>query len=280
MRRTLLPVVVLALTALVGVAIYARTSDSPPTPVVVWAVGDGANGSSQAKAVAAMIEADRPAAVLYLGDVYDKGTARDFAERFDTVYGNLKGIISPTPGNHDWPNHDRGYFPYWAGSRADAAPQYRFDLGGWQLISLNSEEPGDIDSPQGRWLNAALADTNGTCRIAFWHRPRFSAGEHGDEEEVAGLWNAVKGKAAIVLNGHEHDLQRLKPVDGTVELISGAGGAQRYPVRKDDPRLAFANDSVFGALRLELTPGKATFAFVAAGGKVLDNGEIGCEKGS
>ena len=43
---------------------------------VVWAVGDGADGSAQARALAMRIAADRPDRLLYLGDVYESGTAR------------------------------------------------------------------------------------------------------------------------------------------------------------------------------------------------------------
>ena len=54
---------------------------------LVWAVGDGGDGSATAKAVAARIRADDPDRVLYLGDVYERGTAEEFRENFATVYG-------------------------------------------------------------------------------------------------------------------------------------------------------------------------------------------------
>jgi hypothetical protein len=89
------------------------------------------------------------------------------------------------------------------------------------------------------------------------------------------LWNAVRGRAAIVLAGHEHDMQRLRPVGGTTEFVSGAGGNERYPLRRDR-RVAFGNDQTFGALRLDLRRGLARYAFVAATGRVLDSGTIRC----
>ena len=54
---------------------------------VVWAVGDGANGGSEAKALAARIARGPIDRFLYLGDVYDDGTAEEFAESYAPVYG-------------------------------------------------------------------------------------------------------------------------------------------------------------------------------------------------
>src|SRR5881398_1209004 len=68
--------------------------------VVVWAVGDGANGSAPAKALAARMAADRAARLLYLGDVYEDGSAGDFARNYRPIYGRLDARTAPTPGNH------------------------------------------------------------------------------------------------------------------------------------------------------------------------------------
>jgi len=71
-------------------------------------------------------------------------------------------------------------------------------------------------------------------------------------------------------------MQRLRPIDGIMQSVSGAGGRTLYNVCEDDRRPAFASDDAFGALRLELRPGAAGYAFVAADGSVLDEGTIGC----
>src|SRR4051794_10945803 len=70
---------------------------------LVWAVGDGADGGADAKAVAQRIAAEQPGRVLYLGDVYETGTAAEFADNFASVYGTLARVTEPTPGNHEWP---------------------------------------------------------------------------------------------------------------------------------------------------------------------------------
>jgi len=92
---------------------------------------------------------------------------------------------------------------------------------------------------------------------------------------MAPLWNTLRGHAAIVLGGHDHDMQRFKPIDGITEFVSGAGGHELYTVH-DDPRLAFANDDTYGALRLRLRRGAAAYAFIATDGRILDSGTVRC----
>ncbi|MDP9399447.1 MAG: metallophosphoesterase [Actinomycetota bacterium] len=243
----------------------------------VWAVGDGANGSANARRLANQIARARPARFLYLGDVYADGTAEEYAEHYRPVYGRLDRITAPTPGNHEWSNHEEGYDPYWRRARRrPVPPYYATRVGRWQLLSLNSEIPHGEGSPQLRWLRATLRRARGTCRLAFWHRPRFSAGTHGDQGDTAPMWDALRGHAVLVLGAHDHNLQRFRPIDGMVQLVVGAGGKERYDVDADDRRLAFADDDRWGAVRLRLGRRSARFAFVALGGRRLDRGRVGC----
>ncbi|MEY2534965.1 MAG: hypothetical protein QOF29_2875 [bacterium] len=258
-----------------------RSAPDPNAPAVVWAVGDGADGSAVARAVAARIARDRPQRLLYLGDVYDDGSAEDFRARYDTVYGRLARITAPTPGNHDWPAHRDGYDPYWeAVTGAATPPWYAFAIGGWRVLSLSSEAPHGAGSEQLRWLRAEVRRDNGSCTLAFWHRPLRSAGLHGDQSDVAPLWNALRGRARLVVNGHDHDLQRLRPRDGITELVAGAGGETRYGVDESDSRQAFGDDQHGGALRMQLRPGGARLTFVAADGAVLDRSAVRCSPAS
>jgi Calcineurin-like phosphoesterase len=168
------------------------------------------------------------------GDVYPSGTAEDFARNYHPVYGRLAPITWPTPGNHEWWGREQGYFPYWREQGRPARPWYRFSLGGWELLSLNSETPHGAGSPQLRWLDSVVGAAPGTCRLAFWHRPRFSAGTvHGDAPDVAPFWRSLRGHARLVLNGHDHVLMRYRRRAGLTEYVAGAGGRVRYGLRPD-----------------------------------------------
>jgi acid phosphatase type 7 len=248
-------------------------------PAIVWAVGDGAADTPEAAEVAQLIADSDPDRLLYLGDVYDRGTPEDFETNYEPTYGAVKEVTAPTPGNHDAGLAAEGYDPYWQEVWGGSTPPYyTFRVSGWQVLSLNSEIDHEPGSPQMQWLDRRVA-AGGNCRIAFWHRPRFSAGlDHGDDPDVASLWEAVRGRARIVLNGHEHDMQRLTPRRGTTEFVSGAGGASLYGIDESDPRLRFSNDSQYGALRLALRPREARYSFITTSGEVLDRGRISCQR--
>ena len=243
---------------------------------VVWAVGDGGAGTEAAKRVAELIARDQPDHVIYLGDVYETGTSAEFTRNFAGVYGGLAKRMWPTPGNHDWANHATGYDPFWRATLGRRLPhRYERRAGGWQVLSANSETPADRQ--QLAWLRKRVAG-GGDCRIVFWHRPRLNAGMHSDEQgDVAPLWDAVEGRAAIALAGHDHDFQRFEPSGGTTQYVSGAGGASLYRVDTTDPRLAFSHDRSYGALRMELSPGRADLRFVTVDGNVLDRSKVTCE---
>jgi hypothetical protein len=253
---------------------------SRPKPVsVVWAIGDGADGGPDSRAVASMVGSRRVDRLLYLGDVYETGSAQDFQANYDTAYSRFDPITAPTIGNHEWPSIATGYVPYWTAARGAPPPlRYAFAASGWQLISLNSNEPTSQD--QLDWLSTEIRDTPrfGTCRIAFMHHPIFSAGLHGDLTALQGIFGELEGHASIVLAGHDHDMQRLQPVGGITPYVEGAGGRELYPVNRSDSRLAFADDTHHGALRLELRPGRAVLTFVAEDGSRLDRSTVACRQ--
>ena len=286
-NRGVLAAIVVIAVALFGAAIAVGGPDHPRSPFIssgdrdpaeVWAVGDGADGSPESYAVARMIARNKPDRFLYLGDVYPTGTAEDFATRYDPTYGRLAAITAPTLGNHEEDNVEVGYDPYWRAVHGQTPPSYyAFRIAGWKILSLNSQIDYSPGSPQLRWLERKVSGP-GNCRIAFWHRPRFNADtRHGDgDASIESFWDALGGHAKLVVNGHDHNMQRQAGKDGIVQLISGAGGNKQYPINPDYPGLRFANDTSPGALRLRLRPRQLRFAFVDVDGQVLDSGIRHC----
>ena len=297
------PAIVLA-AALVLVLVLLRQSKGAEPPIheptgdfvasgprghaIVWAVGDGADGGAAGRAVAARIRAGHPDRFLYLGDVYGPavlsllrgdGTADDYRERYAPLYGALARRTAPTPGNHEWPRRGEGYEPYWRAVTGRTPPAwYGFRVAGWTLLSLNSQAPHGPGSAQLRWLAHRVARP-GSCRLAFMHRPRFSAGRHPDDPGLDALFGALRGHAALLVTGHDHNMQRFRPIGGITEIVAGAGGHSHYELHAD-ARLAFADDRDYGALRIDLRPGRARLRFVSVGGQVLDDSVVRCRQPS
>jgi hypothetical protein len=238
----------------------------------IWAVGDA--DPPRSRRVARLIRRADPHRILYLGDVYETGTPDDF-RRWADPWRGLVRRMAPTPGNHEWPLATRGYEPFWRQVTGETPPTYySFGAGGWEILSVNGQH-SDRDAITA-WLRDR-ASAGGTCRLAFWHQPAYSAGKYAPGVNYTRrYWNALAGAARIVVSGHDHNLQRLRRRDGMVQFISGAGGRHLADVNKRDPDLAFGDDHHFGALRLRLSPGRAKWRFVSARGRKLDAGSLRC----
>jgi len=248
--------------------------------VRVWAVGDGGVEGPEDDHLAAQVGAWGIDRLLYLGDVYDRGSREEYDTQYAPGWGRFRAITRPTPGNHEWDARDEGYAPYWGdlARGPGGSYYYAFDIGAWHFVSLNSHEDSGSASPQVVWLRRHLDRYAGTCTIASWHRPRYSAGGHSDATDTQPFWDALSGRATVVLNGHAHNYQRMHPVGGLTQFVVGTGGRLPFhSVDEGDSRLAFSNDESLGALRLALERGRLQYAFLTTQGSTLDSGALGCK---
>ena len=88
--------------------------------------------------------------VFTAGDnVNGAGTPRQYRDCYEPTWGRHKGRTRPSPGNHDYSaSHASGYVGYFG---AAAGPgYYSYELGGWHVMSLNSDIPAGPDSAQYR----------------------------------------------------------------------------------------------------------------------------------
>jgi acid phosphatase type 7 len=277
-------------------------SSNPPADVsgrsgdpVVTAAGDIADPqpSSATRATADLIASINPTVALTLGDnEYPSGALSDFLQGYDSTWGAFLSRTAPAPGNHEYKSSSTaaGYFAYF-GSRAPA-DYYSFDVGGWHLISLDSNCSRiggcDAGSPEYDWLKADLAAHPAACTLAYWHHPRWSSGtEHGGSNSVSPFWTLLYDSGAeLVLNGHEHNYERFAPQDpsghadaarGIVEIVAGTGGHSLYHLGSPEPNSVARNDSTFGVLELTLHPSSYDFEFRPISGDTFtDSGSVSC----
>jgi len=214
-------------------------------------------------ATAELLE-ERPGLILLAGDIaYPDGRAVDFSECYDPAYGPLKKRSLPAPGNHEYRDPDaRGYFQYF-GAQA-GQPQkgwYSVNFGGWHIVALNSNLHVDEGSAQYKWLKQDLAKRPSGCLLAFWHHPRFSSGEHGNNTAMDPAWQLlVQAGADLVLNGHDHDYERFAPMNayseavegGTRQFVVGTGGAKLREAEDIKPNSEIREGNTFGILELQL----------------------------
>jgi chitodextrinase len=254
--------------------------------------GEGTSSSCRQAATAELLAgAD---AVLTLGDTqYENGAYDKFLASYNKSWGAAKGITYPAIGNHEYQTPGGlGYFTYF-GSAAGTPGQgwYSFDLGGWHIISLNSNCSAvggcGVGSPQYLWLLADLAANDAGCTLAYWHHPRFSSGNYGNDGAFQPFWQLLYNDGAeIVLAGHDHNYQRYAPqtpagarddARGIREFVVGTGGKSHYPVDMSGTNRQAANGDTFGVLNLTLRADSYDWQFVPEEGKAYtDSGTSSC----
>jgi hypothetical protein len=286
MRRT--PLASLAVAATLTLGLSSAVGATGPYPVVV-AAGDIADcASSGDERTAALLDRLR-GSVLALGDnVYEHGTIKEYRACYAPSWGRHKRRTRPTPGNHDYVDElASGYFGYYGKSAGPGRRgYYSFDLGAWHVVSLNSERDFTAGGAQVRWLKRDLARSRARCVLAFWHRPRWSAGKYGDDGNYAPFWNALyDARADVVLTAHDHNYQRyprlnkqgqIDRVRGIRNFVVGTGGRRLYTLRSDSRRQA-ANGRTFGVLQLTLRPASYLWRFIpVAGQRYRDSGSGTC----
>ncbi|CCH34515.1 discoidin domain-containing protein [Actinosynnema sp. NPDC047251] len=232
---------------------------------------------------AKLVEQLNPLAVITMGDnQYDDAHLSDFQNYYDKTWGKFKAKTKPVPGNHE--TYDSpplaGYKGYFG---AIATPQgktyYSWDQGNWHFVALDSNESSKPGSAQIEWLKQDLANNRKGCVAAYFHHPRWSSGEHGNNTSSAGLWDTlVANKADLVLAGHDHHYERFKPLNaagkadpnGTRSVIGGGGGASLYKVSANPAVTEFAK-STHGVLKMTLTDSTYSWQYLGLDGKPVDS---------
>jgi hypothetical protein len=199
---------------------------------VFAAMGDGGSGDQSQVAVAqAMLTYFNTARhfpfVLMLGDnLYDDDYESEFLKPYKPLLD--RGVkFYAALGNHDR-DLEIHFKPFNMGDK----DRYSFDHGNARFAALNSNHPGDPE--QIKWLDSVFADAGDKWRIAFFHHPLYSSGQHaGESRDVIrpALEQAlVRNRVNVVLAGHEHLYERIKPQQGVYYFVSGGGGRYLYDV--------------------------------------------------
>ena len=130
-----------------------------------------------------------------------------------------------------------------------------------------------------RELQKAAFDPGVTWVIPAFHRPPFSEGERGGDGSVRDWWVPLftKYEADLVLSGHAHTYQRLKPVEGVDYLVSGGGGGWLYQVAPKHPGQAFAT-STYHYVHFQVSGGRIAVEGRLPDGTVFDRAEYAAHR--
>jgi acid phosphatase type 7 len=270
------------------------------TGLVVYVSGDIAGAKnvavSQQLAQQVPLPSEGLQLFVYLGDVYPGGSAEAFAS-YDSVWGgtgrDVRAKTAALIGNLDTSARDTGWIPYWTGKLAPTwpgsltqtdPPYYAVELGSWKFIMLDTNQDLQAGSSQYGFLVGELQEPGFRC-IVCGHEPRWSSGQHGDNDELADAWKAMCDYGAVAyLSGHDHGSQ-IQPLRnaagkaaaegesarGVMQIVAGAGGDTLYRFVSGTGHSAatWGDDTHFALLRLTLQSDSLACEFLAAGGTLL-----------
>lgn len=189
-------------------------------------IGDTGTGDSHQRDVARQLDAWRQkfpfTFVVMMGDnLYGGDSPKDYQREFEVPYkplldGGVKFYASL--GNHDNPN-ERLYKAF--NMNGERYYSFKPERASVRFFALDSNY---IDDKQLDWLDKQLAESGSDWKICFFHHPPYSSGEtHGSavlqREKLEPMF--VKHGVNVVLSGHEHFYERIKPQKGIQYFILG-----------------------------------------------------------
>jgi len=252
-------------------------SPSPPSqPAVLLGAADIGDCATRGSQLTAQILDRTGGTIFTAGDnAYPSGTAANFRDCYEPTWGRHRGRTRPSPGNHEY--EVAGAAPYFQffGDRAGPAGvgYYSYSLGAWHVLSLNSEVGIEPGSAQMAWLRAELTSNQARCEVAYFHKPLFSSGFHGDQRQMQETWRTLyEFGVDLVLAGHDHNYERFAPQDptgrfdaarGIRQFVVGTGGTTLRQIGAARPNSEVQGTS-WGVLVLTLEESGYRWEFVPA----------------
>lgn len=265
--------------ALCAGALISRAEDGGgAAPYRFGVIGDSGTGRKGQYDVAARLAEQRDRlrfeTVLMLGDnIYGGASARDFRKKFELPYAKLLGSgvrFYAALGNHDSPLQ-RDYQPFNMGGRSYYSFSPHRDIRFFALDSCR------MDREQLDWLERELSSCRAAWKIAYLHHPLYSSGaRHGSSVELRKALEPalVKHGVAVVLAGHDHFYERIKPQQGVHHFVVGGSAKVRVGNVRRTALTASAFDQDRSFLVMEADGRELRFRAISRSGSVIDEGSI------
>ena len=214
--------------------------------------------------------------VVTVGDnIYGSERPQDFVRKFEIPYKPLldAGVkFYASLGNHDAREQAR-YKLF----NMDGRTYYTFkapkeDV---RFFALESDYP---KPEQIAWLERELEASGEKWKIPYFHHPLYSSGErHGSDVTLRRALEPlfIRYGVSVVLTGHDHFYERIKPQNGIVYFVVGSGGKLRrgnIDARTGLTAKGFDTDLAFMAA--EITGDQLYFNTISRRGEIIDSGMI------
>jgi predicted phosphodiesterase len=213
--------------------------------------------------------------VTTVGDnMYGSERPQDFRKKFEIPYKPLldAGVkFYASLGNHD-AREQRFYKLF----NMDGKLYYTFSpTANVRFFALETTYP---TPEQIKWVETALKASNDNWKIVFFHHPLYSSGDrHGSDirlrEALEPLF--LTHNVSVVLTGHDHFYERVKPQKGITYFVAGSGGQLRVGnIDRTSGITAKGFDTDLAFMAAEISGDEMYFNAISRRGETVDSGVL------
>jgi hypothetical protein len=213
--------------------------------------------------------------VALVGDnIYGGERPQDFQRKFEVPYKPLldAGVkFYASLGNHD-AREQRYYKLFNMDGKLYYSISPHADI---RFFMLESTYP---EPEQIKWLENELKSSNSKWKIPVFHHPLYSSGDrHGSDLRLREVLEPLflKYNVSVVLTGHDHFYERVKPQQGIVYFVVGSGGQLRAGnIDKSTGLTAKGFDTDLAFMAAEIEGDTMNFSVISRRGLTVDSGVI------
>jgi hypothetical protein len=213
--------------------------------------------------------------VVLVGDnLYGSERPQDFKKKFEDPYKKLldAGVkFYASLGNHD-AREQRYYKPF----NMDGNLYYTFSPKA--EIRFFALESTYLVPEQVAWLEKELKASGSHWKIPYFHHPLYSSGErHGSDIKLREVLEPlfIKYNVSVVLQGHDHFYERVKPQKDISYFVVGSGGKLRAGnIDRGSGVMAKGFDTDLAFMVAEIDGDQMYFNVISRTGQTVDSGVI------
>jgi len=213
--------------------------------------------------------------VVTVGDnVLGSERPQDFQKKFEIPYKPLldAGVkFYASLGNHD--SREQRFYKLF---NMEGKLYYSFSpKAKIRFFAFDSTYP---EPEQIRWLEKELAASNDDWKIVFFHQPLYSSGRtHGSDLQLREVLEPLflKHNVSVVLSGHDHVYERVKPQKGIAYFVVGSGGRLRVGnIDRKSGLTAKGFDTDQAFMAAEISGDQMYFNAISRLGQTVDSGVL------
>ena len=213
--------------------------------------------------------------VVTVGDnILGSERPQDFQKKFEIPYKPLldAGVkFYASLGNHD--SREQRFYKLF---NMEGKLYYSFSpKAKIRFFAFDSTYP---EPEQIRWLEKELAASNDDWKIVFFHQPLYSSGQtHGSDLQLREVLEPLflKHNVSVVLSGHDHVYERVKPQKGIAYFVVGSGGRLRVGnINRKSGLTAKGFDTDQAFMAAEISDDQMYFNAISRLGQTVDSGVL------